>query len=223
MRLTGFHSSVFVDLFSNLLQCFMPKSKNRRGKRKGTSSPPKLLSNITNTHVFRFISTGAFAGNITDSLLFGVVGAVSATATAAYSVAQNVKLESVEIWAPPATQGSLVTVSLTWPNSGQNPAIESTDTTGSVSRMAHIYAKPPKMSLSGFWTAGTGNTVFTLNIPTASIIDVKLRWVQGDSAAAATHQLVTVGATVGALTYGYLDSLTDAGALLKPTGLVPGP
>jgi len=199
------------------------KGKKRSFKSKGAPFPPQLSSNIVITHTFRFQSTGAFNGNITDTLLFGIVGAVSATNVAAYSVAQTIRLLKVQLWAPVSAQGALATVSLTWPASGQNMAKEATDTTGSVSKMAHIHTKPPKMSLSGFATAGTGNTVFSLNIPTATIIDVTLQWVQWDSLTASGHQLVTVGATVGSLSYGYLDSLTDAGALLKPVGLVPAP
>jgi len=201
----------------------MMKKGKKKSKSKGSPFPPQLSSNIVLTHRFRFQSTGAFNGSITDSLLFGVVGAVSATNIAAYSLAQTLRLLKVEVWAPVSAQGALTTVSLTWPASGQNMAREATDTTGSVSRMAHIHSKPPRNSLSGFSTAGTGNTVFQLNIPTASIIDVTLQWVQWDSLTASGHQLVTVGATVGSLTYGYLDSLTDAGALLKPVGLVPAP
>jgi len=198
--------------------------KKSKKKSSGTAFPPQISSsNIVNTHKFRFMSTGAFNGSITDTILFGIVGCVSATNVAAYSIAQTIKLKSVEVWAPVSAQGALATVSLTWPASGQNMAKEATDTTGSVSRMAHIYSKPPKLSLASFWSAGTGNTVFQLNIPTASIIDVTVQWVQWDSLTASGHQLVTVGANVGALTYGYLDSLTDAGALLKPVGLIPGP
>jgi len=201
-----------------------PKSKAKRSKKKvGTPFPPSISTNIVVKHKFRFMSTGAFNGSITDSILFGIVGAVSATNVAAYSLAQTIRLISVEIWAPVSAQGALVTVTLNWPATGQNMAIEVSDTTGSTNRMAHIKATPPKLSLDKFSTGGTGNTVFQMNIPTASIIDVTLQWVQYDSLTASTHIVTTVGANVGALSYGYLDSLTDAGAVLKPVGLIPAP
>jgi len=198
-----------------------PKGK----KAKGTAFPPQIFSsNILISHKFRFMSTGAFNGQILDTFLFGVVGSVAATNLLAYSLAQTIKLKSVEVWAPVSAQGALATVSLTWPSTGQNMAKEATDTTGSVSRMAHIYSRPPKQSLSGFANAGVGNAIFSLNIPTASIIDVSMQWVQYDSLNAnGVGQVITVGANVGSLTYGYLDSLTVAGALLKPVGLVPAP
>jgi len=183
----------------------------------------QLNSNIILSHKYRFKSTAAFNGTITDSLLFGVVGAISATNIAAYSIAQSVKLNSVEMWAPVSAQGAEVDLSLEWPNQGQNPAKEITDSSNSVSRVAHIKTRPPKQSLAGFWTTGTGNTLFLLNIPIGTIIDVEISMVLGDQLTAQTHQLVTVGATVGAFQYGYLDSLTDAGALLKPVGLTPAP
>jgi len=191
-------------------------------RRRGTGNPSQLNANIELSHKFRFLSTGAFSGNIQDTFLLAMCGVVSTTGISAAAIAQSVKLQSVEVWSPVSAQGATATVSLEWPTGGQNMGREVSDTSASVSRVAHIKCKPPKNTISSFWNSGAGVNVFSLNIPTASIVDVTVNYVLNDGNAAPTL-VVSVGATAGVLTYGYLDSLTVAGALLKPVALTPIP
>jgi len=191
--------------------------------RRGTMNPPQINANIEVTHKYRFVSSAAFNGPILDTYLINACGAMNTSSTVAYSLAQSVKLKSVELWSPVSAQGATVTTSLEWPTSGQNMSREVTDTSNSVSRVAHVKTRPPPNSLAGFWNTGTGVSLFILNIPTATIIDVLVTFVLNDGVNSAPVNGVTVGATVGAITYGYLDSLTAAGAKLTPQALTPAP
>jgi len=191
-------------------------------RRGGSSNPGTLKANVELSHKFRFLSTGAFNGAIQDTFLLAACGVVNTTTTAASSIAQSVKLLSVEVWAPVSAQGAAVTVSLLWPTTGQNMGREVSDTSVSVSKVAHIMSKPPKFSDSSFWNNGAGTTLFNLVVPTASIIDVSLSYVLNDNNTAPVS-VVTVGGNVGRLTYGYLDSLTIAGAVLQPVSVTPTP
>jgi len=195
---------------------------SRISRRGGSANPGTLKANIELSHKFRFLSTGAFNGSIQDNFLLAACGVVSTTNLSASAIAQSVKLLSVEVWAPVSAQGAAVTVSLLWPTTGQNMGREVSDTSVSVSRVAHILSKPPKFSDSSFWNNGAGTTLFNLTVPTASIIDVSLSYVLNDNNSNPVT-VTTVGGNVGRLTYGFLDSLTVAGAVLQPVALTPAP
>jgi len=104
-------------------------------------------------------------------------------------------------------------------------AREVTDTSNSVSHVAHVKSKPPQNSLSGFWStySGTPTNLFILNVPTATVIDVSVSFVLNDGVNSTPTNGVTVGGSIGAVTYGYLDSLTAAGAKLAPVALTAAP
>jgi len=194
-------------------------------RRRGTPNPPMLNANIEAFHKYRFLSSAAFTGIITDQLLLNAIGAVNTTTVLSFALAQSVKLEAVEMWAPVSAQGASVTLSLEWPTSGQNMAREVTDTSNSVSHVAHVKSKPPQNSLSGFWStySGTPTNLFILNVPTATVIDVSVSFVLNDGVNSTPTNGVTVGGSIGAVTYGYLDSLTAAGAKLAPVALTAAP
>jgi hypothetical protein len=214
-------------LFFLSLPCLPKFSACRMSRRNGTMNPPQLNANIEVTHKYRFISTAAFNGAITDALLLNAIGSMAtiAAGTTSINIAQSVKLLRVEMWAPVSAQGSTTTVSLEWPATGQNMAREVTDTSVSVSRVAHINTKPPKNSLSGFWStyAGAAVTLFNLVIPIATVLDVTVAFVLQDGTAPSQVVGNIVGGTTGTLYFGFLDSLTAAGAKLSPVALTPAP
>jgi len=79
-------------------------------RRRGTPNPPMLNANIEAFHKYRFLSSAAFTGIITDQLLLNAIGAVNTTTTLSFALAQSVKLEAVEMWAPVSAQGASVTL-----------------------------------------------------------------------------------------------------------------
>jgi len=188
--------------------------------------PAQLRTNIEYSHQFRFTSTSATPKAITAARLLTAAGVVASSAVAGQAVNQSVKVNRIEIWAPPPSQGSFATCSVLFPAASQSQAREVTDTSVSVSMPAHVVATPPERSLCAFWSdatnvAGAADTLFSLVAPPGSIIDVWVSLVLNDGTAtgAAFTSAVLVGATTGSLYYTSLDSATAAGSVYIPVGL----
>jgi len=196
-------------------------------RRRGTMNPPQLNANVEATHKYRFVSTAAFNGPVSVTTLLGAIGSMTTlvAGTTTVAIANSCKLLSVECWAPVSAQGATTTVALEWPINGQNMAREVSDSSNSVSRVAHIKCKPPRLSLSGYWNSyfGTDTILCNLNVPIATIIDVAVAFVLNDGPNNNPINSVSAGAVPGVLYYGYLDSITAAGAVLKPVTLIPIP
>jgi hypothetical protein len=134
----------------------------------------------------------------------GTVGIIAATLVA--SPFYSVKVNYVEMWAPPASQGASSTVSINW-ESPNAPNVEISDTTVSVAVPAHLKCKPPSHSLAAFWQNVGSGTIFSLVAPVGTIIDVSLSLVMFDeddgSTTPATSAVAT--ATLGLVYYLSLD------------------
>jgi hypothetical protein len=189
------------------------------GPRGDANHPPQLKTNIELKHQYRFLSSSGASTTITDSLLLTAAGVSASTAILGNPVFRCVKVNRIEIWAPPASQGAAVTCSIFYPATATNPMPrEVSDTSVSVATPAHVVSVPPPNSLPSFWQSGTGALMFTLVAPPGSIIDVWLSLVLNDGSAVPTSA-VLVGATVGAMYYCSLDSATRAGSIYQPISL----
>lgn len=180
--------------------------------------PPAINSNVRISHKFRYVASAAIVdvGIVSDDLIMACGGMAVATTTVA-ALARTAKLKSVTVWTPTATSTTPTTCSVEWPASQRSPSSEVSDTSINVSRPAHIVARPPKESLSSFWfDESTNATVFTLNAPIGSVVDVELEYYLLDGTTAAVQNTVT-GATTGRIYYGYLDG--DTNHLLVPVSL----
>jgi len=201
--------------------------QRRRPARRSTprnivpNGPQQLRTNLEHTHQFRFTSSSGSLTNITDTTILNALGVCATTAVVGHPIRQTLKVNQVEIWSPPAAQGSAVTCSVLWPQSQRSQAREVTDTSVSVATPAHVRTGPPLESLASFWTDGnSGSTFFSLVAPSGSIIDLWVSLVDGDGPADAVADTATlVGATVGSVYYCSLDSSTLAGSIYQPVGL----
>jgi hypothetical protein len=192
------------------------------GKRgAATNAPTQLRTNIEHAHQFRFVSTSATLTAISDATLLHACGVTATTATAGFAIRQTVRVNQIEIWAPPASQGAAATCSVLFPSSQRSQAREVTDTSVSVATPAHVRCGPPADSLCSFWVDGNGPvSLFSLSAPPGSIIDVWVSLVDRDGIGDIDQlPAVLVGATVGSVYYCSLDSSTSAGSLYKPIGL----
>lgn len=188
------------------------KQKLRGGnKRNSPANPPQLPTNVQVVHTYRFRSTSDTAQNITQNDLRGIAGAVCDVAnTSVRLIASGVKVHKVEVWTPPASQGASASCSIAWtsPDASFTQNVEVSDTTISVSRPAHVKAKPPPFSAASFWLGAGSDTMCTITAPTGSIIDVHCTHVLYDSQLAGTLLTVAAG-TLGALYYMPLDGVSD--------------
>ncbi len=182
----------------------------RRPRNKNAAQPPQLSTNVVLRHRFRFKSSVDTAVAITDRNLNQIFGAMCTVAnTTLKGIVNAVKLHSVEVWTPPASQGAAATVSLQWNSGAFAPDVEVSDTTISTAMPAHIKTSPPPGSSASFWMGeSAANTMFTLTAPTGSIIDVDVTGVLADTQAALTSYTVAAG-TLGAFYYLPLDGATD--------------
>jgi len=196
-----------------------PAARHQPALRTIANGPSQLKTNLEHTHQFRFVSTSATLTAITDATLLTACGVVAQSAVAGDNIRNTVKVNQIEIWTPPASQGAAATCSVLFPASQRSQAREYTDTTVSVSTPAHVKCQPPRESLCSFWVNGSASIpLFSLSAPTGSIIDIWVAMVDGDGEPPIVGA-VLVGATQGVVYYCCLDSFTFATGIYKPVGL----
>jgi len=209
--------------FGRLQKRFAAAAAPRQGRRPQPSAngPMQLRSNIELRHQFRFASTNGAPTAVTSSTLSGALGVVAVTAVLGVQIAQSFKVNQIEIWTPPASQGASATCSVLFPQTASDVAREYSDTTVSVATPAHVVCSPPQRSLASFWQSSAGVALFTLVAPPGSVIDVWVSYVLADPTAfsGGGAPATLVGATIGNTYYTALDSLTSAGAVYKPIAL----
>jgi hypothetical protein len=197
----------------------MSEYKSNKGhgkKRKGQGSvprnpssikPPQINTNVQMAHTYRYVSTGTFSSGITPAGLLLAAGSFGqVTNTLVSSAFQSVKVNKIEMWAPPPTQGSTTTVSVEWitsaaPGAGSQ---EVSDTSMSTAFPAYISAKPPRNSLCSFWQQSTSAGLFLLFAPAGTIIDIHLSLILADTGGATAHAAAATAA-LGVFYYMALD------------------
>jgi hypothetical protein len=173
----------------------------------------------------RFLAGSTASGvTCTGYELGAACGVMAATSTTAYSICQSVKVNKVEMWSPPASQGAASTCSVLWTSAGGTvftSNMEISDTTVSTAFPAHVESRPPVRSLAADWiqVLSTSENVFSITCPSGTIIDVYLTAILADASSAPTAVTVA-GATVGVLYYQPLDG---DGGVLNPIGKTVGP
>lgn len=170
--------------------------------------PPRLTTDLTVGHVFRFKSASAAtaiavtAADLMDLLM------MSATATSAYRLIASARVRRVDVFAS-ASAGTNATVSVEFaPDTtvaGARHMLVSDTTLGSA-RPAAVNAVPNKTSLAGMWMSDASTTtIFTVSSDVAnSIVDVHLTFTLRNNEAASAVASVS-GLTAGTVYCHYLD------------------
>jgi len=200
-----------------------PNNRIKRGDRRARQNkssgnkPPQLQSNVTLSHRYRFTSTSGTATPITVASLLLASGTVAATSNLVYSPFFSVKVNKVDIYAPPASQGAASTCSIEWFGGlGSMGNQEISDTSNSVSTPARVSSRPPRLSQASFWNNAIHNVnLFTLIAPAGSIIDVMLSLIMFDDSEPAgssnpVHYTTGAAATVGDVYFLALDQPTSS-------------
>lgn len=189
------------------------RAKGNPARRRGVSTlnekPPQFNSNVFKKHKFRFLSTTNFSANINNLMIIGSTGSICTVAnslTTNYN--KSFRIRKIELWAPPASQGSVATLSVEWIGGSVNsPNREVSDSSMSTAFPAHLRAIPPVGSLASFWNApvsGTAVNMFTLICPTNTVIDLTLDLVENDQETTNVTNSVVTG-TLGNIYYLDLD------------------
>ncbi len=192
----------------------MQKQINRvpvrpRRKPKVDYYPPQIVPTLSFGHRFRFQSSAATTANITVKDL-GDLLCMATSATAAYQLANAVRIRSVEIWGPPSATLVPVTVSCEFSSTNIGsigPSRIVSDTSVGSARVAHIKAKPPMDSQASLWQVSTTTTtLFTLVLPAGAIVDIKYSLTMRDTANFTVVTGAVTGATTGVVYLRPLDS-----------------
>lgn len=171
------------------------------------------------THTFRYISATGSQTTIYSGDLITAVGNIAVLTTSLYAIAATVKLRSIRIWTPPASQGSTATCSVNWFGGPQSPNTAISDTTMSVTVPAKISTRPPPKSLASFWvTEATSTDLFDITAPSGSVIDVSLSFIFTDSIVGTSINSTVVGKSIGQIYYAGLDG-TFSSSTFKPVSL----
>jgi len=145
---------------------------------------PQLRSNIVLSHKYRFLSSSGTTTNVTSFSLGCAAGGVCTVAnTTLTSFIGSLRVNQIEMWSPPAAQGSASTCSVEWNNTSDanNSALEISDTSVSTAVPAHIRCGPPRGSLASFWFNPNANkALFALTAPPGTIIDVSVSLILYD-------------------------------------------
>jgi hypothetical protein len=198
--------------------------KSRPAPRKGRngqmviSHPPPIQPQLKHRQRMRFSVGTALTlepilfADLLDTILF------AATATAGYDVYDQVRINSVEMWAAPVIGG---TAQVLCQFDGQNLGAIGDGKIHSDSSMgiqpAHIVARPEKDSQCAQWQFSAGGAqAFSLTAPVGAIVDVDLSFRTVQSIAPVAAQNALVGATVGELYYRGLDGVAIATTKLTP-------
>lgn len=167
------------------------------------------------------MSSAATSTAVTAQTLIGACGAIASAAAVGRAIVQSARFKQIEVFSPPAAQGSNVTCSILFAGGDTTMPREVSDTSVSVTTPAHIIARPLPNTVSSFWHDSSVNvTLFNLVAPAGSIIDVWVDIVLADGVSASPVATVLVGATVGGMYYSGLDNLTKANAVYLPVSLV---
>lgn len=203
----------------------IPNSNKKRGARrrvtqnktpanggKGGAFPPQLISSIQIDKTIRFKASAALTSesvNVAD--LIDMI-CVAVTTTSAYRLPRTLKLRKIEAWAPPASDGAAVTLSVedVLTVSGISaPSRRAEDVTMGQSRPAHVVWTPRMDSSLSKWLSNINASALVLNGPSGTTFDVSISYVLQDGETPGAVGAAVAGATVGAL---YIRSLNSNGS-----------
>jgi hypothetical protein len=143
---------------------------------------------------------------VTPTSLLGAAGGIVAVAnTTLTTIHSSVKVNQIDIWTPPASQGASATCSVNWVGYNNSPDREYSDTSVSVATPAHVTCSPPQQSLASFWQAASATNLFVVTAPTGSIIDVHLSLIFADGADQAGTGISIATGVLGSNLYLSLD------------------
>jgi hypothetical protein len=174
--------------------------------------PPQIHPQITHTQRLRFLCTTGGTQSVTAQMLLDSM-LVATAATTAFDIFDVVKVKSIEMWCYAASATASTTVSVTF-SGGLNAAAGDARTTADTSvgtALAHIHAKPSKLSAAGQYQGSSAFVMFELTAcPVGTVIDVEVNFRNTDVSPVATNSS-TVGAIPGQFYYRGLDGLPVAG------------
>jgi hypothetical protein len=185
---------------------------------RAQAQPPKYLSNLVVTKVFRFVSTGGADGTaytISAAKLCSLI-AIATTTTSLVQLFEAVQIKWIKMWSS-ADQSSGIflprTIACEFSGTAAGvygPQAKASDMSVGATRVGKLMIRPPRVSQAAQWQSGSTSSpplFFTLTAGQGAIVDICLNLtVTGDSRA--TNNSVTINgpATVGQVYWLALDN-----------------
>ncbi len=198
-------------------------SRRNANLKQGSDHPGQLMTSVSISHCFRFQSSAAINMTVTNVSL-GDLLCMASAATAAYQLANAVRIRKVEIWGGPDSTLAPVTVAVDFSSNtvgGIGPSQRFSDTSIGSTRIAHLVAVPPKSATASMWQVSNGAVIslFRLELPANAVIDIHYSLTLRDETGQQAVTGAVAGATAGQLYVRALDS-TTGGAILQPLSYV---
>jgi len=188
---------------------------------------PQITANPINSMTARFggnlTVSGATESVITigaQQLLF-LPGGIATSSSTYYSIAQAIRIKSVDVWCTPVINGSsgsamsTVSVGVAWYSANQAASGRvQTDTSLSYASPCFVHATPERSALTSFWVNNVGNAAMFDLIVNATVagnvtvflgIDVKFDWVTSNQSYPLLSKTSASTLTVGTVVYPPLD------------------
>lgn len=181
--------------------------------------PPNYTSQAVRTFRIRANATAAVNGyQVLMTDLSGILGVIARTTTTSFYLSALARLRRVTFWAPVATAGVPVFVTLTWTNNSEDfetPPITKSDNSISFDWPAFLDMRPPKGSLNSKWHASSlTDAMFIVSCPAGTTMDLELDWVLCDGTdVAPIAGPALVAATPGTVYHHPFSNFTPVGNL----------
>lgn len=186
--------------------------------RQVVSHPMDFTPTCVVKRRLRFKATAASASDVLTAASFGDLFCTTPTATSGVQLGNFVKVHSIEMWGPMASDLVPVSVSIEWTGAVvgmMGKSVRHSDTSMGSAEPAHVRSAPPAKSQASMWLSTlNANGVCTLVYPANTIVDVVYSLVLRDDAVATAVTGAVAGATAGAIYIRALNSPTS-------TNLVP--
>jgi hypothetical protein len=159
-----------------------------------------------------------FTLNIKD--LLGGIGVIAATTGSANGIARSVLIKRISIYGAPKgdTTDTDCQAFIDWHNStGFSSGNKKADFSVSNAKPLFLTSKPPRGSISEFWSELNSMTYATVRIPRGGIIDVDVVWKGAESTT--NSYVLTLGFTPGNFYRCKLDFSAGGSPVLLPVGM----
>jgi len=180
--------------------------------------PPPASVQISHRSRLRFITTAAFAGNITWQNLLDTINVATSTITAV-DLFFMVKVSRVQVWVNGLTNTSQ-TIELTFTGlTAGTIGDEAMHTDMSMGiEPAYVNAKPSAKSQASQWQSSSALVAWFMDIPAAAVVDVVCEFRTNLVGTGPGTQVAPAGVTAGAVYLRGLDGAAAASSKFSPVG-----
>jgi hypothetical protein len=179
------------------------------------SDIPQIALQPVYSRILRFVNTAdvAITRDFISDDMFGAIGQMAVTTSAAHSIAGSFRVKRIQIWASPKSDsdGAWQEAYVDWVN---NTSFGSHKRFGDVSisnaKPLHVNTTPPKESVCNLWIQKTGIYYATMRLPPGAVIDVHVNYTMLDQDKVGVLSTIALFYTVGEMFYGKLDQTGGA-------------